>query len=99
MTKRLLVLGAAVVTIVAWAPAVAVVLAYVVSGLTGCRIDEASVHPCQVGPVDIGGLLYLMGMSGWYFLATWPVAFLAILFWTVYLVVALGQRVRRRENS
>lgn len=96
MKKRLLMWGAALVTIVAWAPAVAVVVAYTVAGWAGCQVDEASAHSCLIGPVDVGGLLYLMGVSGWYFLATWPVAFLAVLFWTIALIVVVGKRVRQR---
>ncbi len=98
MKKRLLLLVATLVTFVTWAPAVAVVLAYAVGGWAGCRVDEASAYPCPIGTVDVGGLLYLMGISGWYFLATWPVAFLAILFWTGYLIFILGRKVRRREQ-
>jgi hypothetical protein len=101
MRKRLLllVLGAALVTIVAWAPAVAVVLAYAVVGWTGCQVDEASAYPCQIGPVDVGGPLYLMGTAGQYFLATWTVALLALLFWAGDVIVVLGRKVRRRERS
>ena len=99
MNKRLLLLGAALVTIVAWAPAVAVVLAYTIGNWAGCRVDEAAAYPCLIGSVDIGGLLYLMGVSGWYFLATWPVAVLSLLFWTGYLIVVAGRKVRERNRE
>ncbi len=89
---------AAVLTVVAWAPAIAVVATYGIASLAGCEVDEASVHPCRVGPVDIGGLLYGLGVSGWFFLGTWPLAVASILFWPGFAIYALVRRGRRRPG-
>jgi hypothetical protein len=36
---------------------------------------------------DIGGLLYFLGMMGWFMLATIPLGAMAVLAWLVVLVI------------
>lgn len=91
---KVVIIIAAVITVLAWAPAVSVFLAYAVASATGCRVDEGSVHPCVVGGVDIGGLLYSLGLMGWLFIATLPVAALSVLFWLAMGVYAIVRNVR-----
>lgn len=50
------------------APMVSVVLAAVIAGLNGCEVNEAYVQPCIVLGTDIGFLLAMMGIMGWFML-------------------------------
>ncbi len=67
-----------------------------VASLTGCRVDEAAVHPSPIGAVVIGGLLYGLGVSGWLLLASWPLALASVLFWAGCVIFAIGRRIRQR---
>jgi hypothetical protein len=96
MRRRVIVGVAALLTVVAWAPGVSVVVASLVARWAGCELDEATVHPCRIGPVDAGGLLNSLGVAGWLFLATWPLALASVLFWLGYGIVAIVRVVRRR---
>ena len=96
MRKALILSVAAVLTIVAWAPVLGVAVASWVAGRAGCQLDEGSVHPCPIGPFDVGGLLYSLGVSGWLFLSTWPLAIASVVFWVGYGLLAIVRAVRRR---
>jgi hypothetical protein len=96
MRRRVIVGVAALLTAVAWAPGVSVAVAYLVAGWADCALDEASVHPCRIGPVDAGGLLYTLGTAGWLLLATWPLAVASVVFWLGYGGLAIVRTIRRR---
>ena len=53
----------------------------------GCKVDEGSVHPCIIGGVDRGELLYTLGVLGWLMLITLPAGACALLAWFIILIV------------
>jgi hypothetical protein len=59
-------------------PILCAMLAGLIAKLCGSQLDEGGVHPCIVCGVDIGGLLYKMGVLGWLSLFTVPIGFLCI---------------------
>ena len=62
----------------------------------GCKVDEGSVHPCIIGGVDRGELLYSMGVLGWLMLVTLPVGGLAFLVW---LAILIAHRLRWKNRT
>ena len=70
-------------------PIVSMLAASAVAARFGCRLDEGSVHTCVVVGVDLGGTLYFMAVSAWFALVTLPSGGLALIGYTVALVVFL----------
>ena len=61
-----------------------------------CRVDEGSVHACSAAGIDIGPVLYGLGMSGWLILGLWPVMILTVLLWRALLVWVIVRRFMPR---
>jgi hypothetical protein len=61
------------------APILSVVIAASIAGACGCKLDEGDAHPCIVLGVDIGGVLYAMGLAVWLIPITLPIGLLT--FW------------------
>lgn len=87
-----------VVTAVAWAPVGALLLVALLTWAFDCRVDEGSVHPCSAAGINIGPVLYGLGMSGWLILGLWPVMILTVLIWCGLLVWAIARRFIRVRN-
>ena len=87
MTRRVNV-AASYGVIVLWTflPMVPVVVASVIASACGCKLDEGSAHTCIVLGKDIGGVLYSMGVMGWFSLLTVPSGFLALVVFTVMII-------------
>lgn len=75
--RRLMLAATALV----WTPALLFALGFGLAHLTGCRVDEGSVHPCLVAGLDIGGLLYALLIMGWLVIAALPFMLLTLLVW------------------
>jgi len=58
----------------------------------GCRLDEGDVHPCPFLGIDLGELLYALGVLGWLTLATVPIGGGLLLIW---LIAAIALMIRR----
>jgi hypothetical protein len=58
--------------------------------------DEASVHRCVILGIDIGGLLALMFVAGWFALATIPLGGGALLIWAAVAIVLF---IRSRNKA
>ena len=84
-----------VVTLIAWAPLGAVLVAGAAARVFECRLDEGSVHPCMAAGVDIGPLLYTLGVGGWLMLAAFPLMLLTGVSWIVVGLWAVIRRFRR----
>ncbi|WP_374951848.1 hypothetical protein [Mucilaginibacter sp.] len=67
-------------------PLIFACLAGYIADINGCILNEAGVNPCQVGGVDIGDLLSMMFVSGWFMLITVPGALLVFVVLTYYTV-------------
>ena len=65
------------------APILCASIAEGVASATGCRLDETSLHPCVVLGVDVGGLLNMMMLCGWFMIVTVPTGLLAMLVFTL----------------
>lgn len=81
--------GYAFILLFALAPVGSVLLTAALAKACGCRVDEGSAHPCKCCGVDIGGLLYAGGVTGWLALVTLPLGGLAAALWT-FAVLASG---------
>jgi hypothetical protein len=82
-----------VLTVIAFGPIVSALGAGAIAQSHGCILNEGDVHPCIVMGVDIGGQLHGMGVMGWLFLMTMPLAAVAIIGWIVLAVVAIRRRM------
>ena len=71
-----------------FAPVLCVLACASIASHYGCQVDEANVHPCIVHGRDIGGLLYDLGVSGWFMLVTIPTGALALLIFTLTLIAS-----------
>ncbi len=76
-------------------PIMAVLLSTATASLGGCKLDEASVHPCVIAGVDIGGTLGALFIMGWLGVMTLPLLGMAVLVWAA---VELGRVFIARLN-
>lgn len=54
-------------------PIVGALSAGLMGSVPGCPVDEGSVHTCVVFGLDIGNVLYTLGVMGWFALITMPI--------------------------
>ena len=74
-------------------PMIPVFIAGAIASHYGAQLDEGGPHPCIVSGRDIGGTLYRMGVMGWYGLLTFPTGFIALIIFTVMVIIR--RRVRK----
>ena len=72
--------------LLALAPVISVAMAGGIASLNGCPLTEANITPCVVLGVDLGGVLYGMGVMGWMMLLTLPAGAVAGIGWVVVLL-------------
>jgi hypothetical protein len=87
-----------VIVAVTLAPVASLLVAALIANFFGCRLDEGNLHPCVVGGIDLGAMLYGMGVMGWLFLATLPLGAIALLVWLAVLLVHLFVKRRLRGH-
>lgn len=90
-------LGGALIAILifAAAPMIAVFIAEAIANANDCTLHEGFVNPCVVAGVDLGSLLYALGMAGWAMFFTLPAA----LFFLVVWCIAAGILIYRRSHA
>jgi hypothetical protein len=66
-------------------PWLCVIMAGSVANACGCALDEGSAHPCIVAGMDVGGVLYALGMMGWLGILTTPLGIIGLGGFTFYL--------------
>ena len=71
-TIRGLVIGYLIIIALAGWPVACVLVASAISSWNGCALQEGYANECVVGGRNIGGMLYQLGVMGWYMLATLP---------------------------
>lgn len=76
-------------------PVLSVTIAAIIADMAGCTLHEGNVNPCVIGGIDLGGILYTMGILGWLMLVSLPIAALGALGLAVLAVIALVRRLRR----
>jgi purine-cytosine permease-like protein len=87
-----------VIVLFALAPLISVAVSSWIAEANGCVLNEADSHPCPVWGVDLGGLLVIMFVMGWFMLATIPLGGGALIVWLV-LVLIHYLAWRRRQKA
>ncbi len=59
-------------------PILCVSLAAALASAFSCTANEADVHSCLAYGIDIGPLLYILGMMGWLAIGTVPLGYVAL---------------------
>ncbi len=77
------------------APILSTMIASAIATAMGSRLDEGGSHPCIIFGMDIGELLYAMGVAFWFVLFTFPTGLLAI----VVVIIVRGFRRRKARTS
>lgn len=95
---RMMAWAFALIVSFALMPVISVMTSIGIASIAGCHLNEASTHPCVIMGVDIGGLLALMFVAGWFALATVPAGAVALLIWAV-VAIALFIRSRSHKRS
>jgi hypothetical protein len=90
------ILALLLILAVALAPVASVAIAGFIAEANGCRLHEGGINPCIVGGEDWGGMLYSMGVMGWFMLATIPLGGIALLAWVLALAIHLVVHYRRK---
>ena len=89
-----------VIGLVCIAPFLSVMVAGTIADRFGCTLHEGFVNPCVINGVDYGETLYSMGVMGWLFFLSVPLAVgLLAVYIVVWLVILMVKGIRRRRNS
>jgi hypothetical protein len=80
-------------------PLLLVLLSIGIASAFGCRLDEASVHPCRVAGMELGAALSDGFICLWLLLFVWPVMLLTLAAWIVLLVQKLARKRRARATQ
>jgi len=75
------------IIIVALLPLFSVLFAGLVADSAGCGLHEGFAQPCMINGEDWGELLYTLFVLGWLMLATIPLGLMALIVWTVVIIV------------
>jgi hypothetical protein len=51
-------------------PLVSLLLASTIANIGDCTLHEGYVNPCNILGLELGGILYGMGMAGWYLIVS-----------------------------
>jgi hypothetical protein len=86
--------GALIVIALALSPIAVTYTAGLIALLLGCDLNEAAVHPCLLLGVNIGPLLYAMGLAVWFVALTVAAGLVALL---VLAIVWFIRTVRARR--
>jgi|KBSSwiStaDraftv2_1062776.scaffolds.fasta_scaffold171494_2 TRAP-type C4-dicarboxylate transport system permease small subunit len=86
--------GAAIAIALAFSPVAVTYTAGLIALLIGCDLNEASVHPCPLLGVNIGPLLYGMGLAVWFVSLTVLAGLLALV---VLVIIFIVRTLRARR--
>lgn len=87
MKRRTILIGYGVIVLWMLLPMISVLTAGVIAQAAGCDLDEGSAHPCTVAGMDVGEALYTMFVMGWMFFLTVPTGLVALVLFTVIVLV------------
>lgn len=87
-------LSLALIAFFAIAPLLGAIAAGEFGTSMGCRVDEAGFHPCAVLGYDVGTILGVMFVGGWFVFFTLPLGAVAALVWLAVAVVIFMRRNR-----
>jgi hypothetical protein len=84
---RGLFIGYAIIALFAGWPILSVLAASFVASWNGCAVPEGFANRCVVFGAKFGGLLYSMGVLGWFMLMTLPLGAISLIAWTAIWVI------------
>lgn len=73
-------------------------VAGITANLLGCKLDTADFYPCILLGIDIGVLLGVMGVMGYFMLLTIPLLVLIIIVWFIVAVVHWYRYLSQRDR-
>ena len=85
---------ALVMIVIGLLPMAGVLVSSGIAGLAGCPLNEGGVNPCVILGLDLGPLLAMLFVGGWFFFLTAPVALGGILLGIGLALAALIRRGR-----
>ncbi|HEX5716124.1 MAG TPA: hypothetical protein VF179_08195 [Thermoanaerobaculia bacterium] len=95
MKRKTILIGYGIIVLWMILPMISVFTASAIAEASGCSLDEGSAHQCVVLGTDIGESLYTMFVLGWMFFLTVPTGLVAlVLFTVIVLVSARSKRIR-----
>ena len=84
--------------LVAIFPAIPTLVAALIANANNCTLHEGFSNPCVVLGVDIGQILYPMGVSFWLVILSAPLGALGLVVSVVWFVIALIKKEEHREK-
>lgn len=97
--RKLWFVTLAAIILFAFLPVLSVLIAGITAQMSGCQVDEGSVHPCMIAGFDAGELLYSLTVLGWLMLATIPAGLIMLVIWMLAFLVHLWRRRHRDRAS
>jgi hypothetical protein len=95
MKRKTILIGYGIILLWMILPMISVFTASAIADASGCSLDEGSAHQCIVMGKDVGETLYTMFVMGWMFFLTVPTGLVAlVLFTVIVLVSARAKRIR-----
>ena len=91
--------GALIVIALALSPIAVTYTAGLIALLIGCDLNEASVHPCPLLGVNIGPLLYGMGLAVWFVSLTVLAGLVALLVLAIIWIVRTARARRAKVDA
>jgi putative solute:sodium symporter small subunit len=76
-------------------PLLTTLFAVGIAEANGCTISESVLTPCMIGGADWGYWLQFGGISAFYLLLSFPLAFLIFIVWLIVLLIHRGIFRRR----
>tara|TARA_B100000745_G_C20108501_1_gene379389 strand:- start:870 stop:1187 length:318 start_codon:yes stop_codon:yes gene_type:complete len=102
MSKKVIYSVYAAIILFGVAPILSVLFASGIASVGGCALNEGSTNACSVVGIELGGMLYIMFVAGWFALMTLPLAFGALILWSIILLIrffVLRSRKKREEGE
>ncbi|HET7852664.1 MAG TPA: hypothetical protein VFK91_07955 [Methyloceanibacter sp.] len=91
--------GALFAVAFAFSPIAVTYTAGLIAVAIGCDLNEASVHPCPLLGVNIGPLLYAMGLSVWFVSLTVVAGLLALIALAIVWIVRVVKARRAKVDA
>jgi hypothetical protein len=91
--SRLMILAPTLIVLLAVLPLIVALAAGGLAQALGCALDEGSIHPCPFLGMDLGELLYSLGVLGWLSLLTVPTGVGLLLIWLIAAIVLAVRRL------
>jgi hypothetical protein len=94
MRRKAILIGYGLILLWMILPMISVLTASAIADASGCTLNEGSSHSCIVLGTDVGETLYTMFVMGWMFFFTVPTGLVALVVFTVIVLVK-----RRRSTA